>query len=219
MSKQFWIILGVIAAVFVGIIIFNGNDKAPSSNAAPTSNIMGNTSSSVKFLEYGDFQCPACGSFYGPVKTAVDAYKDKIQFQFRNLPLTSLHPNAFSAARAGEAAALQGKFWEMHSMLYQNQTIWSAASDPLKYFSGYAQTLKLDTAKFKTDYASSKVNDVINADIAAFGKTGAEESTPTFFINGKKVDATKMLDASGQPSAEAIEKLLDDALAAGKSTT
>ncbi|MCA9325451.1 thioredoxin domain-containing protein [Candidatus Saccharibacteria bacterium] len=217
MSKQFWAVLGVLAAVFIGIIFINNKgSNTTSSNVQPTNHVIGSTSSGVLVMEYGDYQCPACGIFYQTVHDTISDYKDRVQFQFRNLPLTSLHPNAFAGARAAEAAALQGKFWEMHDQLYVNQNVWSSASDPMSYFRSYAQSLQLNMEKFTSDFASSHVNDLINADITAFEKTKADKATPTFFINGKQVDSNSLLDSSGQPSKEAFAKVIDEAIASKK---
>jgi protein-disulfide isomerase len=220
MSKQFWAVLGVIAAVFVGIIIFSGGDKSNngSGGGQPTNHIMGSTASHVTLLEYGDYQCPACGAFFPTVQSVVDKYKDRIQFQFRNLPLTSLHPNAFAAARAAEAAGLQGKYFEMHDLLYQNQDTWAETSNPLPYFQNMAKSLSLNMDKFNKDFSSSKVNSAINADLDAFDKTGAQKATPTFFINGKQIKSTSLLDPSGQPSVSVFSKIIDQAIAAQKKT-
>jgi protein-disulfide isomerase len=211
-SKQFLAIIAIIVVVLGGVFFFTNKDSGSgktSSAPQPTNHVEGSASSGVRLVEYGDYECPFCGQFYPYVKQAVDAYKDKIEFQFRNLPLTSLHKNAFAGARAAEAADKQGKFWEMHDKLYENQdgsgaSGWVASSDPLnKYFVNYAHQLGLDTEKFKTDYASSAVNDAINADLAAFKKTGYEQSTPTFILDGKQVhpgysveDFTKAFDAA-----------------------
>jgi protein-disulfide isomerase len=217
MSKQFLAILAAIAVIFVGLIIYSGNKDSnnPSSvsNAKPTSNIEGSTSSGVKLVEYGDFQCPACGLYYPTVEQVVAKYKDQIQFQFRNLPLPSLHPNAFAAARAGEAAAKQDKFFEMYDKLYQNQNDWASSKNPLQLFTGYAQQIGLNVDKFTSDYKSTAVNSAINADLAAFDKTGVEKSTPSFFLDGKHIDGNQLLDKSGQPSVDTFSKLIDKAIA------
>ncbi|MCA9327180.1 thioredoxin domain-containing protein, partial [Candidatus Saccharibacteria bacterium] len=154
------------------------------------------------------------------------SYVSKVQFQFRNLPLTTIHRNAFVGARAAEAADIQGKFWEMHNLLYQKQdpngqTGWVASQDPLNdYFVGFAEQLKLDVDKFKTDFASTTVNDRINADIAAFKETGEQQATPTFFLNGKKIDNGELLEQNeaGQavPSYDKFSAMLDKALADNK---
>jgi protein-disulfide isomerase len=151
----------------------------------------------VTLLEYGDYQCPYCGEYAPVVSQIASAYAPYITFQFRNLPLTSLHPNAFAGARAAEAANLMGKFWQMHDLLYEeneqyyasNETAasWVSSTNPLTYFDQFATQLGLNVTKFNTDYSSSAVNNAINSDVAAFAKTGAQEATPTFFLNGKQI--------------------------------
>lgn len=195
MSKQFVAVILAIVVILGGVFFLTNkhNSGSSNSNAQPTNHVEGDASTGVKLVEYGDYECPYCGQFYPIVKQVVDTNKDQIQFQFRNLPLNTVHRNAFAGARAAEAAALQNKFWEMHDLLYQNQdpqgvSGWVASSDPLdQYFVGYAKQLDLNVDQFKTDFASSKINDTINADIAAFKKTGLDESTPTFFLDGKQI--------------------------------
>jgi protein-disulfide isomerase len=204
MSKQFWAILAAIVIVLGGIFFFTGNkndtgktNNGGSSNAQPSNHVEGSKSTGVTLVEYGDYECPFCGEFAPVVQQVTEQYKDKIQFQFINLPLNQIHRNAFAAARAAEAADLQGKFWEMHDLLYKNQdpqgqSGWVASSTVLDdYFVGYARQAGVaDINKFKTDFASRKVNDTINADLAKFKKTGLEESTPTFFLDGKHISPT-----------------------------
>jgi protein-disulfide isomerase len=221
MDKRFLAIIGVIVVVFGGILLFggkhDGNGSGGSSNAKPTNHVEGNTNSKVTFVEYGDFECPICEEYYPTVKQVEQKYASTVKFQFRNLPLSSIHPNAFAGARAAEAAADQGQFWGMHDLLYENQdpngaSGWVASSDPLDdYFVGFAKQLKLNVAQFKTDFASSAVNNRINADINAFSKTGQQEATPTFFLNGKYVSNEQLVDNNG-PSLAAFSKVIDAAL-------
>jgi protein-disulfide isomerase len=143
------------------------------------------------------------------VKAVKEKFKQDITFQFRHFPLTQIHPNAQAAARAAEAASLQGKFWEMHDLLYENQQSWSSSDDVVPIFEQYAQQLGLDVNKFKQDFSSSQVNDTINADIKAGQEIGAN-STPTFVLNGQKLDQNPANQA-------AFEKLISDAIAAKKS--
>src|ERR1700754_2500216 len=105
MDKKFLAILGVIAVIVVGAIWITNDKKAsaPTNGSKPSQHVMGSTVTGVKLVEYGDYQCPYCGQYYPIVKQVVQEYQNQIQFQFRNLPLTSLHPNAFAAARAAEA--------------------------------------------------------------------------------------------------------------------
>lgn len=213
MSKRFWGVLAVIAIVLVGIIWLNGNNNTTPTNVQPTSHIKGSTSTGVSLVEYGDYQCIYCTQYYPIVKQVVSEYSSKITYQFRNLPLTSLHPNAFAAARAAEAAGLQGKFWQMHDLLYdqgalyynQGASTWDTASNPESLFDTYATQLGLNLTQFKQDYSSEKVNDMINADVSAFGKTGAAEATPAFFLDGKQIQPNE--------TASAFEQLINAAIA------
>jgi protein-disulfide isomerase len=202
MDKRFWGILIGIAIAF-GVIVFITGHKAnaPSTTTKPTSHIEGEGKDGVTLLEYGDYQCPFCGQFYPIVKQVQAEYNTQIFFQFRNLPLIQLHQNAFAGARAAEAASLQGKFWQMHDTLYDNQDPsgaqgWVASSDPLDdYFVGFAQQIGLNVATFKTDYASDQVNNSINADVSAFDKTGEQEATPSFFLDGTYISPTESVSS------------------------
>jgi protein-disulfide isomerase len=130
-----------------------------------------------------------------------------------------VHPNAFSAARAAEAADMQGKFWQMHDTLYNpsNWQEWSVSSNPVPYYTAYAKQLGLNMTKFNKDFGSSAVNNRINADLNAFASTKQPTATPTFFLNGKYVANAKLVDGtSGEPSATAFGKVLDAALKANQ---
>lgn len=217
MDKRFWAIIGVILLIFGAVLVINGRNRDDAATGA-TNHVRGNLESKVTLVEYADYQCPACGEFFKVTHDIQAEYDDKVKFQFRNLPLTSIHPNAFAAARAAEAASAQNKFWEMHDLLFTTQdssgrTGWVVSKDVLnEYFVGYAKQLNLDVEQFKTDFASKKVNDSINADINAFKSTGYEMSTPTFILNGKRVENSSFTDTNGMPSADAFRKVLDKAL-------
>jgi len=220
MDKRFLGILAAIIVVFAGIFIINQNSSSNSSGsknssgAQPTSNIQGQNAKNVTLIEYGDYECPVCGSYYAPLKQAVAPLLPDIHFQFRNLPLTAIHQNAFAGSRAAEAAGLQGKYWEMHDLLYENQTQWASASSPQDNFNQYAQQLKLNIEQFKKDYISSKVNDAINADLAEFSKTGQDKATPTFFINGVYLPNSNLVDPqTGAPSVEKITAAIQTEIA------
>src|SRR3989344_6062521 len=129
MDKRFLTILATLVVVFGAIFAFsqhkNETSKTNSGNDQPSNHVTGEGSKNVTLVEYGDFQCSVC-EVYEPVLDQVrSAYAKDIYFQFRNLPLSSVHPNAFASARAAEAASLQNKFWEMHDALY-SQSNWSS---------------------------------------------------------------------------------------------
>jgi len=209
MDKRFLSILGVLVILFVGIFALSqhkSNTSAGGTNSSQATNhIEGQGQKGVSLVEYGDYECPICEAYYLPLKQAVAQYSADIHFQFSNLPLTAIHQNAFAGARAAEAAGLQNKYWEMHDKLYENQTQWASSSNPQTFFNTYAQTIGLNLDQFKTDYASSKVNDAINADLTAFGKTGKDKATPTFFLDGVYLPNTGLVDPqTGAPTASKI---------------
>lgn len=206
MDKGFVIVLVAIFTIFLGIFVFTGGDdktKSNGSNAKPSEHIYSKTDSKVTLVEYGDFQCPYCYQYEPIVAQVREKYKGKINFQFRNFPLQATHQNAFAAHRAAEAANKQGKFWEMHDTLYQNQKQWSEAQSVNPYFENYARQIGLDVNKYKTDFASKEINAIINADMKA-GNDLKVTGTPTFFLNGKKVEVSADLAS--------FEKVIDTAL-------
>jgi protein-disulfide isomerase len=145
----------------------------------------GGANAKVTLEEYGDYQCPPCGALYPDLKTIEKEYGDQLRFVFRQFPL-QMHKHAFVAAHAAEAAALQGHFWEMHDMLYQNQLSWSVADDARPVFIQYAKTLGLDVDRFTRDMDSPEVAARVMTDIER-GKALAVEGTPTVFINGRQL--------------------------------
>lgn len=215
MSKKLWIILGIIAAVLVGFLLLRGDDagnQTPNGDSTSQSiHVRGNPESSVVLTEYADFQCPYCAAYYPVVEEVIQKYQNDVRFEYRNLPLSAAHPNAFAAARAAEAAAIQSDqaFWDMAGLLFENQQSWSGSSSPQTFFEQYAQQLNLDVEKFKQDFASSEVNDRINNDMASFKATGEEMGTPTFLLNGEKIFLS-------EGSVDEFSKYIDEALAKAK---
>ena len=198
MSKQFWAVIIVVILSLVGIFALTGKNSTNSSgstaSAQPTAHILGQGTKGVTLVEYGDYECPYCGQYYPTVKAVEAKYGDAIRLQFRNFPLVQSHQNAFAAARAAEAAGLQNKFWEMHDALYVNQNQWANSRTPTQIFDAYATQLKLDLPKFKQDYASIKVNDIINADTAAGTKLNVQ-GTPSYYLDGKQVQVANTVEA------------------------
>ena len=212
MDKRFLAIVGVIIVLFVGFLVLRSDSQTndPSSDAQPTTHVKGEGAASVTLIEYGDFQCPACAQYYPVLEEVVDKYGSDIKFQFRHFPLISIHPNAFGASRAAEAASKQGKFWEMYDKLFAGQSDWANSSNPNSVFETYATQLELDLDKYKEDFKGSEVNDAINADMAAGRDLGAT-ATPTFVLNGER------LETPPNASLDAFSELLDKAIADAKS--
>jgi protein-disulfide isomerase len=144
----------------------------------------GSPNASATLVEYGDYQCPYCGAAHPVVKRLQKSLGGKLRFVFRNFPLTQAHPYAMVAAEAAEAAALQGKFWEMHDFIYENQD--SLESDVLP---GWAQGLGLDLLEFGTAIRQGEIAKRIKEDRASGIHSGVN-GTPCFFINGFRYDGT-----------------------------
>lgn len=206
MSKRVIGIIILCILAVAGFLWLTRPDPGSSSLGQPTNHIFGQGAKNVTLIEYGDFQCPACAVYYPIVEAVTEKYKADIFFQFRNFPLESIHQNARAAARAAEAADMQGKFWEMYDVLYQSQDSWKNVSDPLSFFTAYARQIGVaDLEKFATDYRSTVVNAIINADLKEAQKLGAS-STPTFVLDGVTLK-------DNPRDLEAFNKLIDDAIA------
>ena len=168
----------------------------------------GATSPKATIVEYGDLQCPACGAYESVVQGILAKYPNDVRVVFRHFPLTQIHQNALLAAKFTEAAAIQGKFWEMHDLLYEKQDEWGNLAAPLSreqvltYFKTYASQLSLDVNKFTTAIETNEAINIINEDISA-GTASGVNATPTFFVNNTKIT---------EPSFAAIKKEIDRVL-------
>ena len=143
--------------------------------------------------EFGDFECPPCSQFHPILKTMHEEFGDRLRVTFREYPLVPNHQHALSAASAAEAAGLQGKFWEMHHKLYENQKTWHESFDVRPIFEGYANEIGLNVERFKRDMNSDFVARRITED----GKRGRSlnvSGTPTTFLNGRELPFETIMD-------------------------
>lgn len=144
-------------------------------------------------VEYSDLQCPSCKGAHDFLKTieasgsADFEITKKVTFIFRYFPLYQIHDKAYLSAYAAEAAGIQGKFWEMSDLLFNNQQTWSTSNNPKDFFLSYAKELELDVDRFKKDSDSTEVKNRVSEDLREAEQMGVS-STPTFFLNGQKVD-------------------------------
>ncbi len=150
----------------------------------PQDHLQGNPDAPIELVEYGDFECPFCGQAYSSVKAVQAALGDDLRFVFRNFPLAEAHPHALPAAQAAEAAGLQGRFWEMHDVLFEHQDM---LDEPNLF--RFAAALGLDMERFARDFASPGVAAKIRADFLSGARSGVN-GTPTFFVNGERYDAS-----------------------------
>ena len=140
--------------------------------------LRGSAAPRVTLVEYGDFQCPSCGDAYPAVHELLDRFEDSLRFVFRHMPLTDLHPRALAAAQAAEAAAAQGRFWEMHDRLFEHQR--ELADDDLL---DHAAAVGLDLERFQRDLDEAVHLERIEDDYQSGARSGVP-STPRFFVNG-----------------------------------
>lgn len=220
MTKEAKILIGIAVVVIIGgiLLAIYANPK-PVDPGAPvdaqslirdTSHMTKASTAKVNIVEFGDYQCPGCAAAHPILKQVVEKYKDNenVNLVFRNFPLDTIHPNAHISAEAAEAAAKQGKFWEMHDLLYEKQSEWSVQSEPLTMFADYAATLGLNVDEFKTSVTNRLFQEIINTDSEDGTKVGVT-GTPTFFINGVLFAP----NAGKIPTFEDFTKKIDEELA------
>lgn len=197
MTQEAKMLLGVgivTILLILGVFFFGGNTQ----KGQPVSNIdtrllirddspkISTNSAKVTIVEFGDYQCPACKIAFPVVNQILKDYKGQASFVFRHFPLPQ-HQNAFVASAVAEAAGEQGKYFDMHDKLYENQNEWADESNAQESFLKYAQELKLNLEQFKNSLTSNKFQEKINRDKNDGNSLGIN-STPTFFLNGKKLN-------------------------------
>ncbi len=174
-------------------------------------NMAGSPNALVTLEEFADFQCGSCAAAH-PVMNEIKAYYGtKIKFVFRNFPLAiPAHDKAYDAAVAVEAAGMQGKFWDMQNLLFQNQKAWSASPTYKQMWKEYAQKIGLDVEKWETDMAGLGAKSRVDADLAR-GRAIGVNATPTLYINGMPFQFGEMQSASLKTAIDAEFKKLSEA--------
>ena len=170
---------------------------------AESMHIRGNASAPVTLEEFGDFECPPCGSIAGFLDELVKEYDPHLRIVFRNLPL-QMHEHSRDAALAAEAAGLQGRFWEMHDVLYREQATWSKAENPHELFNSYAGMIGLNLDQFKKDMDGEKARARVDSDQAR-ARSLDVKMTPTVFINDQEI-------APNDKTPERVRAAIDAAL-------
>lgn len=181
-NTKIGLVIGVVVVVGLGLLIWqqqsNIPDYIPPESSRP---VAGNPQATIVVEEFSDFQCPACKSAEVVVQDVLASLGDQVAFYYKHFPLTAIHPYAFQAALAAECANDQGKFWEYHNVLFQNQPNFSAGE-----LMSYAGGLELDTESFSACLKSRAWQDVVRADMRE-GDGRKVNSTPSFFVNGEAV--------------------------------
>lgn len=233
-SNAPYIIIGLLAIAVVGGVLYGagvlgGGSKTTNtannraSNTANTTrtpgipanapagatppNFAGSPTASVVVEEFADFQCGACASAFTVVNEIKSIYGSRIKFVYRNFPLSiPAHDKAYDAAVATEAAGMQGKFWEMHAQLFQNQQKWTADPNYRQVWNEYAQKIGLDVNKFTSDLSGIAAKGRVDADLTR-GRALNVNSTPTIYVNGIPASDVKV---------ETIKTLIDAELEKAK---
>lgn len=220
MDRTRWIIFAAVCLALLGFLVFSNDSTKATFEGDPAKvvagdNVYGNRDAKVVLIEYGDFQCPGCRAFYPVLKEVKEDYKEQTAFVFRHMPISTIHPHAEKAARSAQAAGNQGKFWEMHDKIYENQESWKDAQggEVSRTFTGYAREIGLDINQWEDDVESEETERRVKRDLAAAQKAGYQLSTPTIVLNGKKINAEE-IQVEGQFSAAKLRQLLNEALRA-----
>jgi protein-disulfide isomerase len=169
------------------------NQSLPGEEGPDSAHILGPAKAPVTLEEFGDYECPPCGKLAEPISELEREFSPNLRVVFRNFPL-AIHPHSREAALAAEAAGMQGKFWQMHDLLFRQQPIWSQATDVRELFEAYAGLLGLDVQRFRKDMAGKKAETRVVADQAKGSSLGVK-NTPTIFLNNREIDP-KLLNAS-----------------------
>jgi protein-disulfide isomerase len=153
----------------------------------------------VTLVEYGDYECPYCGAAQPAVRELLELAGDDVRFAYRHFPLSQIHPHAFQAALAAEAAGAQGAFWPMHELLYANQDRLGPRDLLL-----YAQSLQLDVARFAADLEQRTYEPRVREHFLSGVRSGVN-GTPTFFVNGVRHNGGYDLPSLVEAIREAAE--------------
>lgn len=179
--------------------------SAPKNSTASGIHVRGKAEALVTIEEFGDFQCPPCGIMAEVLRKTEEQYGERLRVIFHHFPL-AVHAHAREAALAAEAADMQGRFWEMHDLLYREQAAWSKAADVPTLFDSYARMIGLDLDRFKKDLQKPEVAARVDSD-QKLGTSRGVTSTPTFFVNNVALPATAINPAGVQ---KAIETALEE---------
>jgi predicted DsbA family dithiol-disulfide isomerase len=222
MTRLYWVLGAVVILVAAFLVAFaalrGGGDITAREVKAPVGNIpegmsytneggqtinlpaglwyKGDPNAPVKIIEYADYQCPSCASFTAIYEDSITrnyVETGRVQLIYHEFPLQQ-HANAVPAAEAARCAGDQGKYWQMHDTLYSKQTEWESDGNAVSRFAGYAAALGMDRGAFESCMAADKHLAAVNASGAA-AQAANIQATPTFYVNGKKTDASNLKQA------------------------
>ena len=170
----------------------------------------GKSKAQITLVEFGDYQCPSCGAYFPLVNEVLARYPQQLRLEFHHYPLISIHPNAMAAHKAVEAAGEQGKYWEMHDLVFEYQPVWSQRPNPEPDFLALAGRIGLNQNAFMQAMRSPAVEERILKDVVRAREANVE-AVPTFFINGEQVFP--------RPSVEDFSRIIDEHLKTSQPVT
>lgn len=199
-NKRLWTggIIAVLALLVISFVVSKSDDTIDPTTFANVETYpiaaheKGNLESEIRLIEYSDFQCPACKSAAPAIEGFVEEFGDQFVLEYRHFPLKQIHPNAVIAAKAAEAAGIQGKFWEMHDILFENQAEWSESFNPERYLRNYAVEIGLNEDLFRIDLDSDEVAERVEND-SAEALILELPGTPSFVFNGEIVNINEFI--------------------------
>jgi protein-disulfide isomerase len=193
----------ILIGAFAVMILASKNSNLPSPTAvadetiaftiSADEHVKGAENAKAVLVKFSDFECPACAAYYPVVDQLLLDFPADLRVVYRHFPLRTIHFQAENAAQASEAAALQGKFWEMHKALFDSQSEWSRQRG-LGAFEAIAQSIGLDMEQYRTDVESDSVKEAVSED-SDFAVEHGLNSTPTFYLNGKKITNPQSYEA------------------------
>jgi protein-disulfide isomerase len=209
--KELRIWIGIIAILIGGLwLLATAVNDSPSSfepaqidlpAVSKEDFVKGDPKAKVTLVEYSDFQCSACGLYFPDIKQLEKDFGNKLFVVYRIFPLIQTHQNSMIASQTAYAANLQGKFWEMHDLLFENQSNWSDSKFAKDIFIGYAKDLGMNLDKFKTDLDAKSTKKFVTDQQTKAVAIGLN-STPTFFVNGTRIQNPR--------GYEAFKKIIQD---------
>lgn len=198
-SRLKWIVIGIgsflFLAFFIFLVILAKQSSQKTVVLSSSGHVRGAASAPLTLVEFSDFQCPACRAYEPYVEKILAENRGKVKLLYKHFPIKAVHKYAVVAIAAAEAAGRQGqkKFWEMHDVLFRKQDEWANSNNPQDHFLSYAKDLHLDLERFKTDMKDKTIDDLLSSQENEGTQAGVI-STPTFFINNKKVELTSFDD-------------------------
>ncbi len=198
----------IVLAVAVAAGAATFLSRQPDQPAAPTSpdsatspayknsgggQFRGPAAAKVTLVEFGDYQCPSCGAYHPVVNELLTRYPKDLRLEFHHYPLISIHPNAMAAAMAVEAAGEQGRYWEMHDLIFEYQPVWAQHPNPEPDFLALASRIGLNQNAFMQAMRSPALQNRILQDVTR-AQDANVEAVPTFFIDGKQVHVALSID-------------------------